>query len=258
MTACARSARGSRRLGDAHTTGSAGQRRPVNDIAKGTRDPAGHVAADAAGLACRLHHRQADPRGGGGSDRGIGADRHREPNAGEPEDQLVGFLAGGKPGSFTHGIADVPEYEQIAEHGARQSRHVLRLPRDQAAGEAPDRAHGGRRPAIGQFHLLGKGGIDRDIAVAGELQKAVGEVGVTGRQRSIDLARRNRFVERARNRAIGERHRIVLCGNQRSGLEGVRRHGIRRDGHCNSETERQGDPPSGHEPHFSFQERRAP
>src|SRR5262249_53706771 len=82
---------------------------------------------------------------------------------------------------------------------------------------------GGGQACIRTFDLVGKRRIDREIPLAGESEKAHGQVGVVGGERGIDLARRNRGVERVRDRVIGERHPIVLGSEQKLRLRGARR-----------------------------------
>src|SRR5262249_44797472 len=93
---------------------------------------------------------------------------------------------------------------------------------------------------------VGKRTFDREIPFAGESEKAHGQVGVVGGERGIDLARRNRGVERARDRVIGERHRIVLGSEQELRLEGARRGGPRGERECNGERKWHSDTRRGH------------
>ncbi len=92
-----------------------------------------------------------------------------------------------------------------------------------------------------------KSGIDRHVAVARQIEEALGEVGIVGGERGIDLARRHRGIERARDRVVGERRRIVLIGQQRLRLKAARRNGERGNGQGHGQAERHGDPGSGHQ-----------
>src|SRR5262249_45569556 len=96
------------------------------------------------------------------------------------------------------------------------------------------------------FDPVGERRFDREIPLAGESEKAHGEVRVVGGERGIDLARRNRGVERVRDRVIGERRRIVLGSEQELRLEGARRGGPRGEREGNGERKWHSDTRRGH------------
>ena len=100
--------------------------------------------------------------------------------------------------------------------------------------------------ALARSTFAASAGIDRHVAIAGELEEALGEVGVIGGKRGIDLARGDRRIERARDGAVGERHRIVLLGQQLVRLEAAREDRQRGDRQGHGQAERQCDPRSGH------------
>src|SRR5262249_50421078 len=100
------------------------------------------------------------------------------------------------------------------------------------AREAPERARGDSEARIRTFDPFGKRRIDREVPLAGESEKTHGEVGVVGGERGFDLTRRNGGVERARDRVVGERRRIVLGSEQELRLEGGRRGSKRGERRC--------------------------
>ena len=168
------------------------------------------------------------------------------PTQANPRIELVGLLAGGKPCPFPHRIADIAEYEQISERRSGEPGQVFRLTGDEAAREALDRARGSGNGGIRRVDLGRQRSIDRDIPIAGEIEEASGQVGIVDGKRVLDLARGDRGVERARDGMIGERHRIVPGGEQKSGLEGAGREARAGDGQGNGHGQRHCDPPSGH------------
>ena len=226
------------------------KRRPIDHLAHGAIDPRRHLAADPAGLARGLDHRHSHPRGHRRTERGIGSCGDRQSDAGQSEDQLVGLLAGGKPCPFPHRIADIAEYEQISERRSGEPRQVLGLTGDEAAREALDRARGSGGGGIRGVDLGRQRSIDRHIPIAGEFEEALGQVGIVDGKRVLDLTRGDRGVERARDSMIGERHRIVLGGQQQSRLEGAGRKRERGDRQGNRHRQRHRDPPSGHGTRF--------
>ena len=159
-----------------------------------------------------------------GAERRIGAGGDREADAGEAEDQFVDLLAGREPRAFAHRVADVAEHEQVAERGAGEADGVVRFAGDEALGEILDvalRAGGG---GVRGLDLGGERRLDRHLVLAGKLEKAVGEFGIVGGQRGLDLARRHLRLEHPAHGVIGERHRVVLDGDQ---LRRVRASGTR-------------------------------
>ncbi len=127
-----------------------------------------------------------------------------------------------------------------------EADEIVGLAGDQAAREAFDRALDARRVGARPLDLRGQRRIDRHVAIAGELEEALGEVGVIGGKRGIDLARGDRRIERARDGAVGERHRVVLLGQQLVRLEAAREDGQRGDRQGHGQAERQCDPRPGH------------
>src|SRR5262249_57492054 len=114
------------------------------------------------------------------------------------------------------------------------------------AREAPERARGDSEARIRTFDPFGKRRIDREVPLAGESEKTHGEVGVVGGEGGFDPTRRNGGVERARDRVVGERRRIVLGSEQELRLEGGRRGSKRGERRGDGESERHGDARCGH------------
>ena len=89
--------------------------------------------------------------------------------------------------------------------------------------------------------------LDRHLPVAGELEKAVGEIGVVGGERGFDLARGHlRHPTCARRR---DRRAPPDRPGRRSAspsFEGKRHQGERGDRHGHRQPQRHGDPRSGH------------
>ena len=166
-----------------------------------------------------------------GAERNIGAGRHRDADAGKPEDQLVGLLTGREPRTFAHGVADIADHEQIADRGAGKADEIVRFTGHEPFGEILYVAAGAVGLRNGGLDLRGKRRLDRNLLLAGKFQEAVGEVGILGGERSVDLAGGNLRIEVARHGMIGKRDRIVLRGDQRVRLEAERNRGKRRNDH---------------------------
>src|SRR5262249_32571658 len=83
--------------------------------------------------------------------------------------------------------------------------------RSRSRGDTPFRA----------LDLFCKRRIDRDVVLTGEFEKAPGEVGIIGGERTLDLPGGNGGIEGARDRVVGERYRIGLGGKQGLRLEGA-------------------------------------
>src|SRR5262245_38352810 len=140
----------------------------------------------------------------------------------------------------------IAEHEQVPDRRARKPRDILGFTSNKTAREAPERADSDSEARIRTFDLFGKRRIDRKVPLAGESEKAHGEFGVVGGERGIDLTRRNGGVERARDRVVGERRRMVLGSEQELRLEGARRGGERGERRGDGESERHGDARYGH------------
>src|SRR5262249_31496188 len=158
--------------------------------------------------------------------------------------ELIAVPAGGKPRAFAQGIAHIAEHEQVPDRRARKPRDILGFTSNKTAREAPERADGDSEARIRTFDLFGKRRIDRKVPLAGESEKAHGEV--VGGARGRDPPRRKGGVERARDRVVGERRRIVLGSEQELRLEGARRGGERGERRGDGESERHGDARYGH------------
>ena len=63
--------------------------------------------------------------------------------------------------------------------------------------------------ADGAFHLFLQRRIERHVAGAGKIDKTLGEIGIIGRKRRLDLASRDVGIEFVIERAIGNAGRIV-------------------------------------------------
>ena len=87
--------------------------------------------------------------------------------------------------------------------------------------------------------------IDRHVAVARQIEKALGEIDVVGGERGLDLARRNGGIERALELVVGEQRRIVLGIEQRFRLDPARHDRKGGDRAGTGKAQRQCDPRSG-------------
>jgi hypothetical protein len=70
--------------------------------------------------------------------------------------------------------------------------------------------------------LLGEHRLERDLALRGQFDKALRQIGVLGSQRRLDLALRQSAVERAVERAVGDGGRLVLDQQKRLGVDAAR------------------------------------
>ena len=207
-----------RGLGD----GGAGalQRRPVDHVANRTADPVGQPRAQPPGLARRLHRRQPEPRRRRRADRGVGAGGDRDADHGETQDQLVVVLAADVAAAFAHRVADIAEHEQIAQRGAGQPGHVLRLAGDQAAGKAS----GGGAGGIGLFDrrlrraVFSSGGSAAPRSAARSTKLWARSASLASSAASISWTATVPSNARAKP-AVGDRHRIVGGREQRLRLE---------------------------------------
>jgi len=172
--------------------------------------------------------------------------RHCDADASETEDQFIPLLSAGETHAFTHRIADVAEHEQVSDRRAGKRGAVFRFPGDKAAGEALQRAPRRGGLLVGTLDTVRQRRIERQVPLAPEIEETLREIGVVGRERRIDFPRRDRGIERARNGVIGNRDRIVLCGEQRYGFKGLRPDGEcgERQGYCHAARHR--DPQRSH------------
>ena len=176
---------------------------PVHHAAQRAADIKRQLGAELAGLARGLRHRQTDARRRSGAERGIGAGGDRQTDAGQPQHQFIGRLAQRHAPALAHRVANIAEHKQIAERGAGQTRHVIGLAGRQTEREALRRMLGGCRFRHRDVHFFGQRRIERHMALGGKLDEALGQIGVLGGERRIDLALRQRGIEicgRARGR----------------------------------------------------------
>ena len=114
------------------------------------------------------------------------------------------------------------------------------------AAKLPARALGRGRGRIGLLDPRDQRRIDRHIAVARQIEKALGKVGVLGLERGLDLARGDVGIERAVERMVDQQHRIVLRAQQRSGIDPARHDRQRRNRAGKGRAERQCNPRAVH------------
>ena len=95
--------------------------------------------------------------------------------------------------------------------------------------EAAGGALGGGGGRIGVLDPRHQRRIDRHVAVAREVEKALGEVGVVGLERGLDLAAGDAALNERSSAWSARRSGIVLRREQRFGLDAARHHGQRRD-----------------------------
>ena len=188
---------GGRGLRDAGIADGAAQRGPVHHLPQRAADILAHLRGHAAGLARRLEHRETDARRRAGAERRVGAGGERDADAGEAEHELVCRLARRHARAFTDGIADIAKDKQIAERGAGEADEILRLTDDETLRKTAGGALGGGGRRIRILDPRDQRRVDRHLAVAREVEKALGEVGVVGLERGLDLAAGDVGVERA-------------------------------------------------------------
>ena len=117
---------------------------------------------------------------------------------------------------------------------------IVGLAADQTTREAHQRAlHGA---GLRLLDLLDERAFERHAALARQLDEAAGEVDIIGGERCLDLPGGGRRVERARDRTVGERHRIVLGRDQRPGFEAARCKGDGGDRRSNRQSKRNCNP----------------
>ena len=139
----------------------------------------------------------------------IGAGRHRDANQRQAEHQLVDVLAIDVARAFARRIAYIAEHEQVAERGAREAHHVVRLAGDQSTRETFSVGRGGVCIFDRLFDPLRHLFRNLDAAINREIEIAPGEVGIVDGQRRLDLTHRHRLVENTRQRPVGDRCRIL-------------------------------------------------
>ncbi len=141
--------------------------------------------------------------------RRISAGGNGDADNGEAENQLIVILAADVAAALAHRIADIAEYEQVAEGRAGKPGHVLRLAGDQPAGKAARGGAGGVGVVDRRFHSLPEFWRQSRAAIVGQIDKALGEIGVAGIERRLDLMDRDGAVKGAREAAVGNRRGIV-------------------------------------------------
>src|SRR5204863_6538929 len=140
----------------------------------------------------------------------------------EPQNKLVDVLSARAIDAFAHRIADVAEHEQVADRGTGKARNVLGLSGHEPIGKALGDLLAGLRRLNRRVDLTDKRGVDRNTALARQLDKALGKLDVAGGERRLDLAPRDRRREAAIKADVGKLYRIILRGEQSGGLPPVR------------------------------------
>jgi hypothetical protein len=106
----------------------------------------------------------------------------------------------------------------------------------------PRRCHG----RVCSFNLGDERRFDRHIAVAGQVEKALRQIGVVEHERSLDLARRHLAIENPRQLMIGQQDRIVLGIEQLLRFDAVWHHAIGGDRAGAGQRDREDEAQRGH------------
>ncbi len=159
---------------------------------------------------------------------------------------MVRILTRGQPRGFAQRIADIAQHEQVCKRNACEARGILGFASEDATGKASERSHRRSGTRIRAFDPFSKLRINRDVSRAGEIKKAPREVGIVNREGSIDLASGNPRVKQARDRVIRECYRIILAGQEVSGLERARSNGGAGNRPDDRENDRHPDPHCNH------------
>ena len=121
------------------------------------------------------------------ADRHIGRRRHRKARRRKAQHQPVGVLAHRQMLAFAHDVPDIAEHEEIAGDRARQARDIVGIAGDETGGKALGKM---RRRILFRDRIadaLRQFLADGDVPVAREFDKTVGEIGIVGRQRRLDI-----------------------------------------------------------------------
>ena len=204
------------------------QHRRIDDLARGAAGPCGEPFAEPTHLARILHQRQSGAHRRGAADRNIGRGRHRETRGRKAEHQAIGLLAHGEMLALAHDVPDVADHEEIAGHGAGQARNIVGVAGDETGGKAFGEMRGG---IFFLDRVADTAREDRQAArmllVARQLDKTVGEIGIAAlraRPRYCRRLGRGYSAAAASSLSSDERGGIVLRGQNRAGLAGMRPH----------------------------------
>ena len=200
------------------------QHRRVDDLARRAAGPLRQPLAQPPDLAGILDQREPGAQRRRAADRDIGRRRHREAHRGKAEHQLIGVLAHGQMLAFAHHVPDIAEHEEIAGHRARQARDIVGFAGHEASGKALGKM---RRRALFRdrvAHARQEIVAERDVLFPGKSDKAVGEIGVVGGKRRLDvLADEVGVIPQGRIELdVGKLGRIVLRRQHGKCVPGVR------------------------------------
>ncbi len=180
------------------------------------------LAAEPAGLARSLRQRQPDTRRRRSADSRVSAGGDGEADGRQAEHQFVRLLAHRQAAALAYRVAHVAEHEQIAERGAGKTGRIGRLAADEAIGEALHRGGRARGLRDGDVDLLAPVVVERDVPGVGQIDEALGEIGVLGGERLVDAVRGDIGVEFLVQHAVGDADRIGLAGQRVAGVPAVR------------------------------------
>jgi hypothetical protein len=145
--------------------------------------------------------------------------------------------------ALAHDVPDVADHEEIAGHRSGQARNIVGAAGDEPGGEALGEMRGGvfglDRIAYAAQEVVGQ----RDVAVTRQRNKTVGEIGIISGERSLDIVLNQAVVlpQNGVELQLGQSGRIVLGGENRAGLAGVRRDLCEHEAACGDAGQRCAD-----------------
>ena len=200
------------------------QHRRIDDFARRAAGPLRQPLAQPPDLAGVLDHGKTGAHRADAADGDVGRGGHHEPYCREAQHQPVHLLARRQVLALAHDVPDVAEHEEIAGHRARQARDVVGIAGHQARGKALGKMRRRARVGNGIADALRQLVADGNALVAGELDEAVGEIGIVRRERRLDVVGDQRLIapQGGIDVDIGQRRRVVLRRQNGCGLAGVR------------------------------------
>ena len=200
------------------------QHRRIDDLARRAAGPLRQPLAEPADLAGVLDQREPGAHRHRAADRNIGRRRHRKARGGKAEHQVIGILAHRQMLALAHHVPDVAEHEEIAGHGARQARNIVGVAGDETGGKALCKMRGGIFFGDGVADAFRQFVAEGDVPVAREFDKTVGEIGIAGGQRRLDIVRHQRGLFRRAELSLisASCGGLVLRRQDRAGVAGMR------------------------------------
>jgi hypothetical protein len=137
---------------------------------------------------------------------------------------VIGVLTHRHVLALAHHVANIAEHEEIAGDGARQAADIVGSAGDKASRKAAGEMGGGILVRNRLGHAPGE--IVRQLNISGSrnVGKALGEVGIPGRERLLDIAGEHRGIIpqcRAELR-IGQSDGVILRGEHGAGVARMR------------------------------------